>query len=941
MTVKKLENNSTRSIMTEEVKVLKQILDDTTHQMVGDEVFAKIQNIADLSASSEYVKLEKLVAQLTNDEMIVVSRYFSILPLLINISEDVDFAYEINYQNNMGKDYLGKLSLTVDMVSESDNAKEILENVNVVPVLTAHPTQVQRKTVLELTSHIHDLLRKYRDVKAGVVNRNKWYTDLRRYIEIIMQTDIIREKKLTVKNEITNVMEYYNTSLIQAITKLTSEYKHLAAEKGLDLDNPKPITMGMWIGGDRDGNPYVTAETLQLSATVQSEVILNYYIEKLTGLYRTFSLSTTLTDLSPEVEKMAELSTDKSIYRENEPYRKAFHYIQLKLIQTLLELKAGPGISQRILESSNNISSGVYTSTNNASVVSKYLQEKFSRVSSELQNEIPSYKTAQEFKDDLLLIKQSLLDNGDEAMLTGDFSELLQAVDVFGFYLATIDMRQDSSVNEACVAELLRSANVVDNYSELPEEEKIKILLTELTEDPRTLSSANAEKSELLQKELAIFKTARYLKDKLGEEVIKQHIISHTESVSDMFELAVMLKEVGLIDNQKARVQIVPLFETIEDLENSRGIMEEYLDYDIVRRWIAANKGYQEVMLGYSDSNKDGGYLSSVWTLYKAQNELTRIGTERGIKVTFIHGRGGTVGRGGGPSYEAITSQPFGSIKDRIRLTEQGEIIENKYGNKDVAYYNLEMLVSATIDRIVTRMITDANEIDEFRATMDDIVSYSNTVYRDLVFGNPHFYDYFFEASPIKEVSSLNIGSRPAARKTITEISGLRAIPWVFSWSQSRVMFPGWYGVGSAFKHFIDADEGNLAKLQHMYDKWPFFHSLLSNVDMVLSKSNMNIAFQYAQLAEDEDVRDVFNTILDEWQLTKNVILAIEQHEDLLETNPSLRASLDYRLPYFNVLNYIQIELIKRLRHDELDEDYEKLIHTTINGIATGLRNSG
>ena len=922
MTVKKLENNNTRSIMTEEVKVLKQILDDTTHQMVGDEVFAKIQNIADLSASSEYVKLEKLVAQLTNDE-------------------DVDFAYEINYQNNMGKDYLGKLSLTVDMVSESDNAKEILENVNVVPVLTAHPTQVQRKTVLELTNHIHDLLRKYRDVKAGVVNRNKWYTDLRRYIEIIMQTDIIREKKLTVKNEITNVMEYYNTSLIQAITKLTSEYKHLAAEKGLDLDNPKPITMGMWIGGDRDGNPYVTAETLQLSATVQSEVILNYYIEKLTGLYRTFSLSTTLTDISPEVEKLAELSTDKSIYRENEPYRKAFHYIQLKLIQTLLELKAGPGISQRVLESSNNISFGVYTSTNNASVVSKYLQEKFSRVSSELQNEIPSYKTAQEFKDDLLLIKQSLLDNGDEAMLTGDFSELLQAVDVFGFYLATIDMRQDSSVNEACVAELLRSANVVDNYSELPEEKKIKILLKELTEDPRTLSSANAEKSELLQKELAIFKTARYLKDKLGEEVIKQHIISHTESVSDMFELAVMLKEVGLIDNQKARVQIVPLFETIEDLENSRGIMEEYLDYDIVRRWIAANKGYQEVMLGYSDSNKDGGYLSSVWTLYKAQNELTRIGTERGIKVTFIHGRGGTVGRGGGPSYEAITSQPFGSIKDRIRLTEQGEIIENKYGNKDVAYYNLEMLVSATIDRIVTRMITDANEIDEFRATMDDIVSYSNTVYRDLVFGNPHFYDYFFEASPIKEVSSLNIGSRPAARKTITEISGLRAIPWVFSWSQSRVMFPGWYGVGSAFKHFIDADEGNLAKLQHMYDKWPFFHSLLSNVDMVLSKSNMNIAFQYAQLAEDEDVRDVFNTILDEWQLTKNVILAIEQHEDLLETNPSLRASLDYRLPYFNVLNYIQIELIKRLRHDELDEDYEKLIHTTINGIATGLRNSG
>ena len=408
-----------------------------------------------------------------------------------------------------------------------------------------------------------------------------------------------------------------------------------------------------------------------------------------------------------------------------------------------------------------------------------------------------------------------------------------------------------------------------------------------------------------------------------------------------MFELAIMLKEVGLTDSESARIQIVPLFETIEDLDNSRTIMTQYLEYDIVKNWIAANKGYQEIMLGYSDSNKDGGYLASGWTLYKAQNDLTKIGDDHGVKITFFHGRGGTVGRGGGPSYEAITSQPFGSIKDRIRLTEQGEIIENKYGNKDAAYYNLEMLISASINRMVTQMIANPSEIDGFREIMDAVVQDSNVIYRDLVFGNPHFYDYFFEASPIKEVSSLNIGSRPAARKTITEISGLRAIPWVFSWSQNRIMFPGWYGVGSAFKHFIDQDEANLAKLQHMYKTWPFFNSLLSNVDMVLSKSNMNIAFQYAQLAKEEEVRDVFNIILDEWQLTKNVILAIEGHDELLAESQSLRASLDYRLPYFNVLNYIQIELIKRLRNDQLGEDYEKLIHITINGIATGLRNSG
>ncbi|WP_422803360.1 phosphoenolpyruvate carboxylase [Streptococcus sp. FT1-106] len=941
MTVKKLESSNNQAIITEEVSILKKMLEEITRQMVGDASFAKIEKIIDLSAKEDDVQLNDLISQLTNEEMVIVSRYFSILPLLINISEDVDLAYEINYQNNTKADYLGKISLTIDMVAEQENAKEILEHVNVVPVLTAHPTQVQRKTVLELTNKIHDLLRKYRDVRAGVVNEEKWHTDLRRYIEIIMQTDIIREKKLKVKNEITNVMEYYNSSLIQAITKLTAEYKKLAADKGLELDNPTPITMGMWIGGDRDGNPYVTAETLRLSATVQSEVIINYYIEKLSGLYRTFSLSTTLTNISPEVEYLAAQSSDKSIYRENEPYRKAFHYIQSKLIQTLIGLKVGgSSLASRI--DGNEVFADVNTGANNAGVVARYVQNKVSEVASEFSEEdLPRYATAQEFKEDLLLIKKSLLDNGDDALLTGDLSELIQAVEVFGFYLASIDMRQDSSVQEACVAELLKSANIVDDYSSLSEEEKCAVLLKELEEDPRTLSSTNVEKSELLQKELAIYQVARELKDKLGEEVIKQHIISHTESVSDMFELAIMLKEVGLIDKEKARIQIVPLFETIEDLDNSRGIMTQYLDYDIVKKWVATNHNYQEIMLGYSDSNKDGGYLASGWTLYKAQNELTQIGLEHGVKITFFHGRGGTVGRGGGPSYEAITSQPFGSIKDRIRLTEQGEIIENKYGNKDVAYYNLEMLISATIDRMVTRMITDPNEIDDFRATMDGIVADSNVIYRDLVFGNPHFYDYFFEASPIKEVSSLNIGSRPAARKTITEISGLRAIPWVFSWSQNRIMFPGWYGVGSAFKHYIDAAEGNLAKLQHMYEKWPFFNSLLSNVDMVLSKSNMSIAYQYAQLAESQEVRDVFKIIFEEWKLTKEVILAIENHKELLEENPSLRASLDFRLPYFNVLNYIQIELIKRLRHDGVNEDYEKLIHTTINGIATGLRNSG
>ncbi|HGQ2834810.1 TPA: phosphoenolpyruvate carboxylase [Streptococcus pneumoniae] len=898
MSLQKLENYSNKSVVQEEVLILTELLEDITKNMLAPETFEKIIQLKELSTQEDYQGLNRLVTSLSNDEMVYISRYFSILPLLINISEDVDLAYEINHQNNIDQDYLGKLSTTIKLVAEKENAVEILEHLNVVPVLTAHPTQVQRKSMLDLTNHIHSLLRKYRDVKLGLINKDKWYNDLRRYIEIIMQTDMIREKKLKVTNEITNAMEYYNSSFLKAVPHLTTEYKRLAQAHGLNLKQAKPITMGMWIGGDRDGNPFVTAETLKQSALTQCEVIMNYYDKKIYQLYREFSLSTSIVNVSKQVREMARQSKDNSIYREKELYRRALFDIQSKIQATKTYLIEDEEVGTR-------------------------------------------YETANDFYKDFIAIRDSLLENKGESLISGDFVELLQAVEIFGFYLASIDMRQDSSVYEACVAELLKSAGIHSRYSELGEEEKCDLLLKELEEDPRILSATHAEKSELLAKELAIFKTARVLKDKLGDDVIRQTIISHATSLSDMLELAILLKEVGLVDTERARVQIVPLFETIEDLDHSEETMRKYLSLSLAKKWIDSRNNYQEIMLGYSDSNKDGGYLSSCWTLYKAQQQLTAIGDEFGVKVTFFHGRGGTVGRGGGPTYEAITSQPLKSIKDRIRLTEQGEVIGNKYGNKDAAYYNLEMLVSAAINRMITQKKSDTNTPNRYEAIMDQVVDRSYDIYRDLVFGNEHFYDYFFESSPIKAISSFNIGSRPAARNTITEIGGLRAIPWVFSWSQSRVMFPGWYGVGSSFKEFINKNPENIAILRDMYQNWPFFQSLLSNVDMVLSKSNMNIAFEYAKLCEDEQVKAIYETILNEWQVTKNVILAIEGHDELLADNPYLKASLDYRMPYFNILNYIQLELIKRQRRGELSSDQERLIHITINGIATGLRNSG
>ncbi|HFU0802959.1 TPA: phosphoenolpyruvate carboxylase, partial [Streptococcus pneumoniae] len=707
MSLQKLENYSNKSVVQEEVLILTELLEDITKNMLAPETFEKIIQLKELSTQEDYQGLNRLVTSLSNDEMVYISRYFSILPLLINISEDVDLAYEINHQNNIDQDYLGKLSTTIKLVAEKENAVEILEHLNVVPVLTAHPTQVQRKSMLDLTNHIHSLLRKYRDVKLGLINKDKWYNDLRRYIEIIMQTDMIREKKLKVTNEITNAMEYYNSSFLKAVPHLTTEYKRLAQAHGLNLKQAKPITMGMWIGGDRDGNPFVTAKTLKQSALTQCEVIMNYYDKKIYQLYREFSLSTSIVNVSKQVREMARQSKDNSIYREKELYRRALFDIQSKIQATKTYLIEDEEVGTR-------------------------------------------YETANDFYKDLIAIRDSLLENKGESLISGDFVELLQAVEIFGFYLASIDMRQDSSVYEACVAELLKSAGIHSRYSELSEEEKCDLLLKELEEDPRILSATHAEKSELLAKELAIFKTARVLKDKLGDDVIRQTIISHATSLSDMLELAILLKEVGLVDTERARVQIVPLFETIEDLDHSEETMRKYLSLSLAKKWIDSRNNYQEIMLGYSDSNKDGGYLSSCWTLYKAQQQLTAIGDEFGVKVTFFHGRGGTVGRGGGPTYEAITSQPLKSIKDRIRLTEQGEVIGNKYGNKDAAYYNLEMLVSAAINRMITQKKSDTNTPNRYEAIMDQVVDRSYDIYRDLVFGNEHFYDYFFESSPIK-----------------------------------------------------------------------------------------------------------------------------------------------------------------------------------------------
>lgn len=894
--------NIENQIQPSQVAHLSQLLTDALERaftsMTSPQQQALLAKLKHLADQGDYAAYVAAIQPLAEEDLALVARYFSALPLLINIAEDVELASQIKMKRCRHVDLEGELPATLAAIKQAGKGQILQRPMTIEPVLTAHPTQVQRKSMLDLMDKLYGLLRDYRNTRPEFLDRQAWQHELEAVIEIILGTDLIREQKLQVANEIANVMTYYQKSLIESITDITLNYRQALSDLEIESQQVLPITMGMWIGGDRDGNPYVTAETLRLTARIQSRVILDYYLSSLDQLYRRYSFSSDLVAVTPELAALAEESEDYSIFRQKEPYRKALNTIKNRLCAS-----------------------------------------KSSILGEDTQVQAQAYPDAESFKTDLDLVLAALKVDGKESHTLAPLESLIVCVEIFGFHLASIDLRQDSSINEACVAELLAQAKVEEAYSQLDEASKVQCLLHQLTQEPRRLSSALNQASAILSREMAIYQAVADLQNRLGHRIIKRHIISHTTSVSDLLELALLFKEVGLVGPDFAHVQLVPLFETIEDLEEALEVMTTYLRLPLVQKWLASQDWCQEIMLGYSDSNKDGGYLASGWALYLAQNKLTRLGKQEGITISFFHGRGGTVGRGGGPSYEAIMSQPIGTINRLMRVTEQGEVIGTKYGNPDTAYYQLENMLVASLSHVL--LAHEVHDSSPYEAVMNRLVDWSYQAYRQLVFATPGFSEFFFQATPIKEVSQLNIGSRPASRKKVTDIDGLRAIPWVFSWSQSRMMFPGWYGVGTAFQRFIEEDPSHLALLQEMYAEWPFFRALLSNVDMVLAKSDMEVASYYSQLVEEPEGQAIFQKLEAEWQRTKDLLLQIEGEEQLLAQNNYLRDSLAMRLPYFNALNYLQVELIRRSRQEALSPLASKILHITINGIATGLRNSG
>lgn len=925
---------SAETSLKENIQYLGRILGEVIKDNEGDKTFETIEAIRQAAVKlhrhgdKEFTKnLDGLLKDLTTSQTIAVVRAFSYFKHLVNIAEDLYSHYQNVLQESA--DEPGQLSHSLlSFKNENIDLKAIeafFKSALISPVLTAHPTEVQRKSLLDTERVISSLLAN----KAQLMSRQETEKNSRMLyaaVTALWQTRMLRFDKLTVNNEIDNALSYYRLSLLDAIPELLQDLERdigdiFANTKSERYQLPSFLQMGSWIGGDRDGNPNVNAATLELASLQQATVAFEHYLRELASLKGELSPTTRLVSVTPELIKLASSSPDQSPHRQDEPYRLAIIATLTRLTQSFQELTGGDAHLHH----------------------DKYSAEI-----------VVPYSGPEEFLADLNVIADSLIKNHGELLVYPRLGKLIKAVETFGFHLATIDLRQSSDVHEAVINELFLSAGYSFDYAELTESEKVNVLLEELKQ-PRLLFSPFQKYSDLLQSEMEVIRKARVLRTKFGSRTIRHYIISHTETLSDLLEVALLQKEAGLLrgvwgsSSVQMDLNIVPLFETIDDLRNAPKIMSEWLSLLGIRHLIRYQGNEQEIMLGYSDSNKDGGFLTSNWELYKAEVYLVELFSQAGVKLRLFHGRGGAVGRGGGPTYQAIMAQPLGTVAGQIRLTEQGEIIANKFSDPKVARRNLEAFVAATID--ASMFPQDQLPTPQRRAyemLMDQLSSTAMAAYRNLVYETPGFAEYFFSSTPISEIAELNIGSRPAARKSTQRIEDLRAIPWGFSWGQCRLLLPGWYGFGSAIDRYLSASKDAVEKeqrihiLRDMLSDWPLFKTLISNMDMMLAKTDLTIAVCYSELVEDETLRKtVFERIKKEHALTSAALDLVLQNTERLANNPTLANSIRNRLPYLDPLNHLQVALIKRHRSGEADVLIKRAIHLTINGIAAGLRNTG
>ena len=920
--------------LVEDIRLLGRLLGDVIREQEGVAAFELVEQVRTLSVAYRRdadeqadSALKKLLASLSGDQTVSVIRAFTYFSHLANLAEDRHRIRRRAVHDRAGDAHEGSIDVALARLKSagigSKAVVKMLERSYVSPVLTAHPTEVQRKSILDAERGIAHLLAMRDDIdlralpapaKDALAARERGDNEaqIRAHVLQLWKTRLLRETKLTVVDEIENALTYYRSTFLSEIPKL---YAQLERELGERRVAPF-LRMGQWIGGDRDGNPFVSAATLEYALKRQSQVALRHYLEQIHQLGAELSLSARLAPVTPAMRVLADSSPDQDEHRKDEPYRRALTGIYARLAATLQEL-GGMQAERHVVAPQ------------------------------------PAYREPAALLEELRVIEAALAAQHAQALAAQRLSPLIRAVEVFGFHLATVDLRQSSDKHEAVLVELFAAARIEPNYSALDEAAKRTLLLAQLN-DARGLRVFGAKYSDFARGELAIFEAARQMRARYGAEALRHCIISHTETVSDLLEVLLLQKECGLmtgtLDGEaQAELIVVPLFETIGDLQSGAPIMREYYGLPGIAPMIKRSGAEQDIMLGYSDSNKDGGIFTSNWELYAAEIALVelfeQVDAEHGIALRLFHGRGGTVGRGGGPSYQAILAQPPGTVRGQIRLTEQGEVIASKYANPEIGRRNLETLVAATLEATLLQPTKAAS--GDFHDAAGQLSDASMAAYRALVYETPGFNDYFFEATPIREISELNIGSRPSSRKATGRIEDLRAIPWSFSWAQCRLTLPGWYGFGSAVEQFLGTGDGKntksrLALLRRMYLEWPFFNTLLSNMDMVLAKSELALAARYAQLVEDAKLRrKIFGAIEAEWQRTTDALVQITGQKQRLADNPALARSIRHRFPYIDPLHHLQVELLRRYRGSAANERVDRGIHISINGIAAALRNTG
>jgi len=908
--------------LREDIRLLGGILGRVVRDQAGEETFdlvetARVTSFAIRRSETDRAELARRFTDVPTDDLIPVARAFSHFGLLANLAEDLHRerrrALHVRAGDPPQDSSLAATYAKLDAARarlDTDTVTDALAHALVAPVVTAHPTETRRRTVFDVQTAVTELMRR-RERTDDPGELDTIDRALHRHILTLWDTALIRLARLRISDEIDNGLRYYDMAFFDVVPTLNAEVRRELRSRWPDaavLTEPL-VRPGSWIGGDRDGNPNVDARVVTTAANRACATALRHHLTELAALERELSMSERTTTITGALRDLADMSGDDDPAHSDEPYRRAVRGIRARLTATAHRLLPDADLPHTV------------------------------------PGEWEPYPTPARLHADLDIIDASLRAGGAAVIAEDRLARLRGAVEVFGFHLAPLDMRQNSEVHEKVIAELFAWAGVTDRYREMPEKDRVALLTAELR-IRRPLTTPDAQLSEETAKELGILRAAAEVVRRIGPAAIEHYIISMCTSVSDLLEVEVLLKEVGLLDLDRgyprSTVQVIPLFETIDDLRGGAATLTAALAVPEFRSLVDGHDGLQEVMLGYSDSNKDGGYLAANWALYRAELDLVKAAREAGIRLRLFHGRGGTVGRGGGPSYDAILAQPPGAVQGSLRLTEQGEVIAAKYREPVLARRNLEALVAATLESSLLDVEGLGADAPEAYAILDDLAERARRAYARLVHETPGFVDYFTTATPVSEIGALNIGSRPASRKPTRSIADLRAIPWVLAWTQSRVMLPGWYGTGTAVSEWIGDDPARLATLQDLYRRWPFFRSVLSNMAQVMAKSDLGLAARYADLVEDVELRErVFGSITAEHARTVEVYEQITGYDSLVADNPALERSLHNRFPYLEPLNHLQVELLRRFRAGEDTDRVRRGIQITMNGLATALRNSG